>query len=199
MISRLQKQIEFIREIDKLKTVLRSNRIMDKSRLENSAEHSWSVAIMAHLLAEHSDDEINVDRVCKMLLLHDIIEVDAGDTFRYDEVNVITQIDREIKAADRIFALLPDDQKVEFRQLWDEFEALNTPDARFAKALDHLACVLHNSANDGGSWTEHGITESKVKEKNRPIPVASTMLGEFAMRLISEVADKGFIAKAPNK
>ena len=195
MRSRLEKQIEFIRTIDGLKDVLRSNKTRNGRHKENSAEHSWSVGLMAHLLAEHSDQPVDVDRVCKMLLLHDIVETDTGDTFRYDESSCVDQHDREAKAADRIFGVLPDDQACEFRSLWDEFEAEKTTDAKFAKALDHLAGVLHNSSNGGGSWAEYGISEERVKNKNLPIPRASSSLGDYAMRLVSDTARNGFIKR----
>lgn len=195
MTSRLQKQIEFISKIDGLKDILRSNKTLNGDHRENSAEHSWSVGLMAHILAEHSDLEIDVDRVCKMLLVHDIVETETGDTFRYDESGTIDQHEREAKAAEKIFGLLPDEQRDDFRGLWDEFEELKTNEARFVKALDHLAAVIHNSANAGGSWAKFGISEKRIKENNKLIAIASHSLGKYAMQLISEIAEKGCIKK----
>lgn len=195
MHPRLEKQIEFIAKIDGLKNVLRSNKTMNGHHRENSAEHSWSVGLMAHILSEHSDLEVDTAKVCKMLLIHDIVETEAGDTFRYDDSGILDQHEREAKAAERIFGLLPDDQRDEFRGLWDEFEELKTNEAKFAKALDHLAAVLHNCANAGGSWAEHGISEKRVKDSNKFITLVSKSLGKYAMQLVSEIAEKGYIAK----
>jgi putative hydrolase of HD superfamily len=150
--TQLEQQITFLRELDKLKQVYRQSPLMDNSRKENSAEHSWHVALAALVLAPLADEAIDVNRVIKMLLLHDIVEIDAGDTFAYDPVRRLDQEAREQVAADRLFGLLPAEQAAEFRALWDEFDARLSAEARFAHAVDRLLPVLHNYATGGGTW-----------------------------------------------
>ena len=160
-IERLERQIAFILEIDKLKSVLRRSYLLNEERHENSAEHSWHLSVMALVLAEHANAEINQLRVLKMLLVHDIVEIDSGDTYVYDAAGNDTKAEREQEAARRIFGLLPGDQQLEITQLWQEFEARETPEAQFAAALDRLMPLLHNYHTEGRSWREHGIAKSR--------------------------------------
>lgn len=194
--ERLQKQIQFIIEIDKLKKIMRQTYLMDHSRKENDAEHSWHLSVMAILLAEYAkEDQIDVFHVLQMLLIHDLVEIDAGDTFCYDEAGNAKKLDKEIKAADRIFNLLPADQAHYFRELWDEFEARNSPEARFAAALDRLQPLLHNSRTRGGTWREHHIKRPQVIQRNSPISDGAPVLWEYAAQLIDEAIEKGFLAE----
>ena len=194
--ERLQKQIQFIIEIDKLKKITRQTSLMDKSRKENDAEHSWHLSVMAMLLAEYAkDDKIDVFHVLQMLLIHDLVEIDAGDTFCYDEAGNANKLDREIKAADRIFNLLPTDQAHYFRELWDEFETRESPESRFAAALDRLQPLLHNSRTQGGTWREHQIKRHQVIQRNSPISDGAPALWEYAANLIDEAFEKGFLGE----
>lgn len=193
--TRLHQQLQFIVEIDKLKHVLRQTLLIDKSRRENDAEHSWHLAMMAMLLSEYAEAEVNLVRVLKMVLIHDLVEIDAGDTFCYDEQAIQTQADREKAAADRIFGLLPADQTAQLRSLWEEFEAKQSADARFATALDRLQPILHNYHTQGGTWKKAGVTIAKVRQRIAPIALGSPRLGEFAEALIQDALDQGFLAK----
>src|SRR6266850_7926914 len=193
--DRFEQQIRFILEIDKLKTVSRRTYLLNADRSENTAEHSWHLAVMAILLAEHANEPVNVSRVVKMVLIHDIVEIDAGDTYFYDTVAAVDKADREGAAADRLFGMLPPDQRKEFRELWEEFEARRTPDARFAAALDRFMPQLHNYHTQGRSWQEHGITIDRVLERNECIADGSTRLWERAQALLNDAVAKGFLKK----
>ncbi|HVN75483.1 MAG TPA: HD domain-containing protein [Thermoanaerobaculaceae bacterium] len=195
--DRLGDQIRFILEIDKLKGVLRRTYLADGSRRENSAEHSWHVAVMAAVLAEHANEPVNVGRVVRMLLVHDIVEVDAGDTFVYDPVGAVSKGERERAAADRIFGLLPPDQGRELRGLWEEFEAAVTPDARFAAALDRTMPVLHNIHTQGRAWRENRVTADMVIARNSRIADGSRELWEYVRALIERAVESGHLAPAP--
>lgn len=188
--ERLQQQLQFIVEIDKLKSVLRRTYLVNDSRRENTAEHSWHLTVMAILLAEHSNEQIDLLRILKMLIVHDIVEIDAGDTFCYDEVGALTKEARENRAADRIFNLLPIDQASELRGLWEEFEQRATSEAKFAAALDRLIPLLHNHHTEGRSWREHGITSAQVMQRNLHIGEGSSLLWEFAQNLINEAVER---------
>jgi putative hydrolase of HD superfamily len=193
---RLERQIEFIKIADRLKSVIRSNRTIDGSRLENAAEHSWSTALMAYILAEYSNEkDLNVALVCKMLLIHDVVEVEAGDTLIYDRKGIASQWRREQKAADRVFGILPSDQGEEWRRIWREFEESGTPEARFARAVDRLSAVLANYFNNGGSWREFQVKKDEIIRTNSPIHSASKSLGKYVMALVSELARVGHIEK----
>ncbi len=192
-LQRLQAQLDFVREVDKLKSVLRRTYLMDASRLENSAEHSWHLALMAMVLAEHAREEIDLLRVMKMLLIHDIVEIDAGDTFCYDRVGNEDKEEREMRAAERIFSLLPADFAREVRELWDEFERRESPEARFATSLDRLEPMLCNFENRGGSWSEHGINRTRVEERNHVIAHGAPLLWEYASALLDEAEAEGFL------
>src|SRR4028119_443563 len=161
---RLQQQLDFILEVDKAKQIFRQNFLLDSSRHENDAEHSWHLAMMAFVLCEYSKEPVDVARVIKMLLIHDLVEIDAGDTFVYDEAAHVGKEEREIAAAERIFNLLPPDLANEIRQLWDEFEARQTPEALFASSLDRLHPLLQNYNAQGGGWKKHDISAERVRE-----------------------------------
>ena len=192
--KRLQQQIQFIIEIDKLKKITRQTFLTDQSRKENDAEHSWHIALMAMLLLEHAaTDSIDVFQVLKMLLIHDLVEIDAGDTFCYDEDGNRDKLAREIKAANRIFNLLPADQAKQFRELWDEFEARETPEARFAAALDRLQPLLHNYHTRGATWREHDVKRRQVVQRNSLIHEGAPALWTFAARLIDSAVEKKFL------
>jgi len=192
---RLMQQLAFILEVEKLKTVLRRTQLLDRSRVENDAEHTWQLALMAMVLSEHSREPLDLLRVIRMLLIHDIVEIDAGDTFAYDSVARVSQVERELKAADRIFALLPGDQAQEFRALWDEFELKATAESRFANAMDRLQPLLHNYFTDGGTWSTNGVTSSDVDRRMAPIGLASQTLGDLGDRLIALAVEQGFLAR----
>jgi putative hydrolase of HD superfamily len=190
---RLAAQLDFILEIDKLKTVLRRTWLLDRSRRENSAEHSWHLAIMAVLLAEYGPAGLDLARTIKMVLVHDLVEIDAGDTFCYDLAAVLDQKERERLAANRLFALLPGDLEAELRGLWEDFETRASPEARFAAALDRLQPVLHNYTTGGGTWREHRVTRDQVLTRNRPMGDAAPELWEYARALIEDAVERGFI------
>jgi putative hydrolases of HD superfamily len=196
MIDRLQQQIDFIVEMDKLKQIFRQSYLVDQSRRENDAEHSWHLALMALLLAEYAAEPVNLFRVVKMVILHDLVEVDAGDTCFYDEQGTKDKAEREQKAADRIFSMLPAEQGVDLRAAWEEFEAKQTAEARFAAALDRLEPLLLDTYNKGDGWHKHGMTLEKVLERNRHIAKGSPALWEFAQGLIQKVFSEGSIPKA---
>ncbi|GGO13736.1 hydrolase [Microbispora rosea subsp. aerata] len=192
--ERLHSQLTFYKEIDKLKRVIRRNSLIDGSRRENDAEHSWHLAMMAMTLAEHAPPGTDMSRVVAMLLVHDIVEIDAGDAFVYDPVAVEGQAALERAAADRIFGLLPEDQGARLRALWDEFEERRTPEARFAKALDRLAPIIANHHNDGGTWSLYKVTARQVMEKVRLIEEGSPTLGEYAAELVAASVARGHLA-----
>lgn len=190
--SRLQRQMDFILEIDKAKQIFRKTRLLDGSRYENDAEHSWHLAMMAVILSEHANEPIDVAKVIMMALVHDIVEIDAGDTFAYDEARRETQRERELIAAERIFNLLPSDQAANIRALWDEFDNQETPEARFARAIDRLAGILPNYHNQGGGWRENHVPPQKVRARNQVIEHGSETLWDYARGLIEEAERKGF-------
>jgi putative hydrolase of HD superfamily len=193
--SRLKQQIEFILEVDKLKHVLRQTILLNRSRRENSAEHSWHVALLVFLLAEHSkESDIDLLHVMKMLVIHDLVEIDAGDTYCYDDKGRQDQHQREEIAADRIFGLLPADQAAEFRALWDEFEKRETAESRFANALDRVQPLLHNYFTDGQTWQENNINSRQVHARMRPVKAGAPDLWEYVNTLIEDAVSKGILA-----
>jgi putative hydrolases of HD superfamily len=193
MNQRLQQQMAFICEIDQLKTVLRQTLLMDRSRQENSAEHSWHLALMALTLAEYAPAEVNLTLAMQQLLLHDLVEIDAGDTFCYDVAANQSKAEREAAAADRLFGLLPADQGSWLRALWEEFESQHTPTARFAAALDRIQPLLHNQRTAGGTWKRHGITREQVLQRMAPVEVGAPSLWPFVLQVIEDCAEAGYI------
>ncbi len=194
--ERLARQMRFVLEVDKLKEVARRTRTWQGRRPENSAEHTWHIVLMAVLLAEHANHGgLDLMRVVRMLLVHDIVEIDAGDTFGYDHSAHADKAARERRAADRLFGLLPPDQAAEYRALWDEFEAEATPEAKFALALDRLQAVMLNCALEGGSWTEHGVKLDQILLRNGVIADGSAALWRHIRREIDTLAAQGKIAK----
>ncbi|MEE8121516.1 MAG: HD domain-containing protein [Anaerolineales bacterium] len=191
--ERFDQQIRFILEIDKLKSVIRQSYLLAGARQENSAEHSWHVALMAMLLAEYAEQPVDSLRIIKMLLIHDVIEIDAGDTYCYDETGTLNQSNRENVAAERLFGLLPEDQGVELRELWKEFEARTTPEAQYAATIDRLMPLLHNYHTEGRSWREHGIKKDQVSARNEAMKDGSPALWEFAMSLIDNAVDREYL------
>ncbi|MEZ9706118.1 HD domain-containing protein [Vibrio breoganii] len=193
-MQRLNQQLEMLMEIDQLKNVLRRTRVKSaQGRLENSAEHSWHVATMAMLTQEHANAKVDIARVLKMLLLHDIVEIDAGDTFVYDAVASKEQEQKELLAADRLFGYLPEGQREELRAIWDEFEAATTDDAKFAKALDRFIPMLLNYHNQGQSWVEHQVKRSQVIAINGRIQQGSETLWQKAIQIIDEAVENGWL------
>lgn len=195
MDERLKKQLDFILEIDKEKNILRQTHLSDHGRRENDAEHAWHMAIMAYLLKEYSNEPIDVAKVMIMCLIHDVVEIDAGDTYAYDAEGLKTQKTREEAAKERIYLLLPDDQKQDLQALFDEFEERKTPEAKFARALDNLQPLLLNNSNDGGDWREHQVTEAQVYGRQRRTAEGSEKLYEVTDQLIRENIAKGNIRK----
>ena len=194
--KRLDRQLAFLLEIDRLKQIRRQTLLTDRSRQENSAEHSWHMAVMAILFAENAaEDGLDLLRVLQMLLVHDIVEIDAGDTFCYDDDGRKDQRKREAAAADRIFGLLPEDQAADLRALWEEFEARQTPEARFAAALDRLQPLLHNLTTGGLQWRLHGVTRDQVIERNRVMKDGAPALWRRARALIEAAVEKRHLAR----
>ncbi|MFQ6844380.1 MAG: HD domain-containing protein [Lachnospiraceae bacterium] len=195
MDERLKKQLDFILEIDKEKNILRQTHLSDHGRRENDAEHAWHMAIMAYLLKEYSNEPVDVAKVMIMCLIHDVVEIDAGDTYAYDAEGLKTQKAREEAAKERIYSLLPDDQKQDLQALFDEFEERKTSEAKFARALDNLQPLLLNNSNDGGDWREHQVTEAQVYGRQRRTAEGSEKLYEVTDQLIRENIAKGNIRK----
>jgi putative hydrolase of HD superfamily len=193
--DQLLQQINFIKEIDKIKYIQRKTKLFHSDRPENDAEHSWHLAMMTIVLAEHSDVPVDVLKVLKMVLIHDIVEIDAGDTFIYDTQKSHSNTENELIAAKRIFGLLPDEQAEELIEIWQEFEAGETPDARFAKAMDRIEPLLQNTSNNGGTWREFDVDYSKVFEKKKVIAQGSATLWKFAENLLNESVEKGILKK----
>jgi putative hydrolase of HD superfamily len=192
--SRLAKQIEFIVEIDKLKQVYRRTWLTDKSRQENDAEHSWHLGMMAILLLEHAQQpQLDLLRVLKMVLVHDLVEIDAGDTFVYDDAGAEDKAARENAAAGRIFGLLPADQAAELGAIWEEFEARETPEAKYAAALDRFQPMLHNYLTEGEAWQAHGITADQVIGRNQHMAEGSPLLWNFAQKFVADAVAKGYL------
>ena len=192
--ARLAQQIRFIVEVDKLKEIFRQTLLIQSRRQENDAEHSWHLCLMVLVLAEHANTpNLDVLRVLKMLLIHDLVEIDAGDTFAYDPAGQTGQHERETRAAERIFGLLPADQTAEFRGLWDEFEARTTPEAQFAAAVDRFQPMLHNCLTEGTAWQQNGVTSERVLTRAGSIADGSTAIGEHAAELIAAAVKAGHL------
>ncbi len=191
--ERFKKQMRFIVEIDKLKKITRQNFLIDGSRNENDVEHSWHLAMMALLLEEYANEPVDILKVVKMVLIHDIVEIDAGDTFAYDYEGAKDKEEREQKAADRLFGILPEDMEKEYRSLWDEFEEAQTNEAKFARALDRFQPMMNNYEGGGGSWKVHNITKDMVLKRNAEIEKGSKILWKYAQYMMEKAEKKGLI------
>lgn len=192
--TRLEKQFEFCREIDKEKFIGRQTYLTDAQRKENDAEHAWHMAIMAILLSEYSNEKVDVLKVVTMLLIHDLVEIDAGDTYAYDEEAKKSKPEREAKAANRIYGLLPEDQQKKLRDLWEEFEAWETPEAKFAHTMDNIQPLMLNAATDGKSWEEHGVYLNQIFKRNTHTAEGAEALWEYAFKnFIKPNLEKGRI------
>ncbi|KAB1442833.1 HD domain-containing protein [Pseudodesulfovibrio senegalensis] len=193
MDERFARQIEFSNTLDSLKTILRRNLIMDGSRRENSAEHSWHMSVMAMFLMEYAPDGVDQLHVMKMMLIHDVVEIDADDTFCYDTKGYEDKAEREQAAADRIFGLLPEDQQREMRALWDEFEACETLDSRFANSLDRFQVLFQNMQTQGGTWRIYDIPKSKVLGRMGQIQDGAPRLWPVVLEMLDEAVEQGFL------
>ena len=186
MDDRLKEQIDFILEIDKMKEILRQNYLADGSARENDADHSWHLAMMALILSEYSNEKVDVTRVVPMVLTHDLVEIDAGDTYAYDEKGATTKEYREKQAAERIYGLLPEDQGQWLKALWEEFEAYETPEAKFAHVLDNCQPLFLNDASNGKSWEEHQVKKSQIYKRNRKTGEGSEVIWEYMKELVDK-------------
>jgi putative hydrolase of HD superfamily len=191
--ERLDQQLQFILEIDKLKDIYRRSYLTNSQRRENSSEHSWHVALIAMLLSEYGNEQTNLFRVLCMLLIHDLVEIDAGDTYCYDEQGALDKAEREKEAARRIFGFLPEDQGGFIRELWEEFEEGATPEAKFANAVDRFMPLLHNFYTQGKSWAENSITQDQVQQRMAPVYEGSTTLWEYSQKIIQTAVEKGYL------
>lgn len=191
--ERLKKQLEFSLEIDKEKNIFRQTHLSEHGRNENDAEHAWHMAIMAFLLKEYANEDVDITKVMLMCLIHDIVEIDAGDTYAYDPVNLKTQKEREDKAKERIFSMLPDDQKKILTDLFDEFEEGKSAEAKFAKAMDNLQPLILNNSNNGGDWRAHGVKAEQVYGRQGKTAEGSEVLYNLTDTLIKENIRKGNI------
>ena len=195
--ERLKKQLAFALEIDKEKSIFRQTHLTGGVRYENDAEHAWHMAIMSYLLREYANEKVDISRVMLMCLIHDIVEIDAGDTYAYDEEGLKTQKERETAAKERIFSILPDDQKEELSALFDEFEVGETPESRFAHAMDNLQPLLLNDSNNGGDWRAHNVTSEQIYRRQGKTRLGSEVLYEYTDRVIQNNIQKGNIRKQP--
>ena len=192
MNKRLEQQLDFALTIDQEKNIFRQTSLSHHGRKENDAEHAWHMAIMAYLLREYANEPVDIGKVMLMCLIHDIVEIDAGDTYAYDEEAKKTQKEREEKAKERIFSLLPEDQKQEFMALFDEFEEQSSPEARFARSMDNLQPLLLNNSNDGSDWKEHGVSASQVRARQVGTRKGSEYLyTEVTDRILTKYEEKG--------
>ena len=185
-MDRMKQQIAFLMEIDKVKNIFRQTYLADGKRKENDAEHSWHLAIAAFLLKEYVAEDVDVMKVMIMVLIHDLVEIDAGDTYAYDAEGAKTKRAREVAAADRIFGMLPEDQGGYFRELWDEFEAYDSADAKFAHLLDNFQPLLLNHESNGKSWTEHHVKKSQIYKRNEKIKETSPEVWEWMKQIVEE-------------
>ena len=190
-IERFKKQLDFILEIDKEKEIYRQTHLTEYKRQENDAEHAWHMAIMIYLLKEYANEEFDVAKAMMMALTHDIVEIDAGDTYAYDNANLVTQKDREEKAANRIYGLLPDEQRDELRALFEEFEEGKTPEAKFARVMDNFQPLILNDSNNGKDWRVHGIKKSQVEKRQISSKMGSEEIWEYTKELIDNNVKKG--------
>ncbi|MGN0242438.1 MAG: HD family hydrolase [Lachnospiraceae bacterium] len=192
-MNRLEQQMNFLLELDKLKQIKRQTLLIDGTRQENDVEHSWHLTLFAMVLSEYANEQVDLLKTMKMVMLHDVIELDAGDTYAYDETGNATKKEREEKAADRIFHLLPEDQAAEYRALWDEFEAMDTPESKFANTLDKIQPVLLNHLEGGTNWRKHHVKERQILDRNKRTPEGSQSLWDYVRPIIEENIAKGNI------
>lgn len=192
-MERLEQQLKFIVEIDKVKNIFRQTYLADGRRKENDAEHSWHIALMAYLLQEYAEETVDVPKVMLMVLIHDLVEIDAGDTYAYDSEGAKTKREREVKAAERIFGILPEDQGAYLRELWDEFEEYETADAKYAHLLDNFQPLLLNDASDGKSWKEHTVQKDQIYKRNEKIPETSAEIWKKMQDIIQKHIDLGHV------
>lgn len=194
MTSRFKKQMDFLIEIDKVKNILRMTSIADGTRRENDAEHSWSLAVMAILFAEYMPQDLDLLKVIKMVLIHDLVEIYAGDTFAFDEAGMEDKEEREQSSADKIFGMLESDQGLELRTLWEEFEVCQTQEAQYAAMLDRLQPLIMNYLNEGGTWAQHGVTLEQVYKRNQiTLDHGPKEFVDFINHVVDECARKGYI------
>ena len=198
-MDRLQKQMEFIVEVDKVKKIMRQTYLSDASRKEDDAEHSWHLALMAVLLKEYSNEEVDLTKVIPIVLIHDLVEIDAGDTYAYSGESAAVTEARERKAAERVFGILPEDQGKVFRDLWEEFEAYETPEAKFAHVLDNCQPMLLNDASNGLSWTEHQVRKSQIYKRNEHTAEGSRKIWNYMQSLIQKHIDLGHVIDDSDK
>lgn len=190
-MTRLEQQIKFILEIDKVKNIFRQTYLADGNRKENDAEHSWHMALMAILLKEYAEEEVDVLRVITMILIHDLVEIDAGDTYAYDAEAGATKAERELQAAERIFSILPEDQGTYFRSLWDEFEAYESADSKYAHLLDNFQPLLLNDASGGISWREHQVKKKQIYKRNEKVEETSERIWVKMKQIVAQNISKG--------
>ena len=191
--ERFEKQIEFLLEMDKMKNIYRQSLVLHEDRQENDAEHAWHLAMLALVLSEYANEPVDLKAVLATVLIHDVVEIDAGDTYAYDTEGYKTKAAREQKAADRLFGLLPAEQGAYFRKLWDEFEAQSTPEARFANSLDRIQPLMLNFYKGGIAWKRHGTKKSQVMGRMQTVYQGSDALGDFAVSLIERAAETGIL------
>ena len=191
--TRLEKQMNFLLELDKMKNIYRQTYVLHEDRHENDAEHSWHLALLAIILAEYANEPVDLKTVMETVLIHDIVEIDAGDTYAYDDLGNATKAEREQKAADRLYGLLPEEQGKRLRRLWEEFEAQSTPEARFAAALDRIQPLTLNYTKKGKSWKEHGTKRSQAEKRMQAVSEGSQILGEIASEIIHCAAAEGLL------
>ena len=198
-MERLQKQMEFIVEVDKVKKIMRQTYLSDASRKEDDAEHSWHLALMAVLLKEYSNEEVDLSKVIPMVLIHDLVEIDAGDTYAYSGESAVVTEAREREAAERVFGILPEDQGKIFRDLWEEFEAYETPEAKFAHVLDNCQPMLLNDASNGLSWTEHQVRKSQIYKRNEHTAEGSRKIWNYMQSLVQKHIELGHVIDDSDK
>lgn len=193
--NRLLKDISFIVELDKMKSIFRQTSIIGEDRREDDAQHSWHISLMAMVLSEYTNEKVDLLKVIKMLLTHDLVEIFAGDTFCYDKVGNQDKREREVASAEKIFGMLEEDKAQEFRALWDEFEEIETPEAKFATAMDRLQPMLSNYNNDGGTWRKFDVSQSDIYKRISPVKDSSEELWKFVEYMLEDAYDRGLISK----
>ncbi|MCQ2417305.1 MAG: HD domain-containing protein [Oscillospiraceae bacterium] len=192
-MQRFSAQMQFLVEMDKMKNIYRQTLVLHEDRQENDAEHAWHLAMLAMILQEYANEPVDLQKVLATVLIHDVVEIDAGDTYAYDDAGNATKAEREQKAADRLFGMLPAEQGEAFRKLWDEFEAMSTPEARFAHALDRIQPLTLNYCKHGESWKKHQTKRSQVEGRMMPVYEGSEVLGDYAMEIIRRAAEEGLL------